>query len=74
MKNSVLTGLWILSLIAVGAYCFWIGNITQTVTYESDLALCETACESNDGTDRMWTDFYCICGNGATFTDDDLRP
>ena len=74
MKKTLIVGAHVLITLAFGAYCFFLGSVTQTTTYESDLALCKAACEPNGGCDRMRTSFYCTCENGATFDDSDLRP
>jgi hypothetical protein len=73
-KKAILVGLYVLGLVVVGAYCFHLGSVTQTTTYHADQVLCVKACKPNDNVSRLWTDFHCVCGNGASFNADDLRP
>lgn len=73
MKKMVLILLYAAGIVLAVAYGLILGNSTQLTTYESDLAGCTNICEPNGGLDRIWTEVYCTCENGALFNDNDVR-
>lgn len=73
-NKKVLTGLITLGiLVLVFLQGLWAGSTIKTTTYESDLQACTHMCEANEGLDHIDTSVYCVCNNGASFMDNDLR-
>lgn len=55
------------------AYGFGLPHVLITSTYQEDLNMCESACETNGGVESCSTSLYCSCENGASFSARDLR-
>lgn len=73
MNKVILIFLYASGIALAVAYGYSVGNITQTITYESDLASCTNICESNGGIERIRTSVFCTCENGALFSNGDVR-